>query len=136
MACIDTEIGRLGGMDAVLDLLRKKENGKADPAFAKRIELGTALLVCRIKGRAERVRECGTTTSFSPSDGGAGQISSSASRDDIDTHSIATKDTAWQPTSLSLALDAVQGRPVARLYLEFHRRRGDTGRLHEHSSMM
>ena len=47
-AHVELELRRLGGVDGVINLLRKPSAAESDDAFAGRVELGAALLGCKI----------------------------------------------------------------------------------------
>lgn len=111
MADIELELRRLGGIDGVLNLLHLSAGlGSAGSCCADRIELGAALLACRI-AETRGGKKCGTTTraSSSPCHPRIEGEKRASSRGPMDGSTTTSMDTSWEPKALVFALDALQG---------------------------
>lgn len=67
---LELELRRLGCVDGVLGLLRRRSINESDHVYADRIQLGAALLACKLDLRAAPTK-CGATA-FAAGRGGAG----------------------------------------------------------------
>lgn len=61
---VELELRRLGGINGTIKLLRPPATGESSDIYARRVELATALLACKI-GLDSALKKCGATTSTS-----------------------------------------------------------------------
>lgn len=103
---VELELRRLGGVDGTISLLRQPAVGESSGIYAGRVELGAALLACKIGlGNAHIKRGAITSTSTSAVDGRACQ------QPLVDSNAVTTLRASWEPKALTAVIDALlQGR--------------------------
>lgn len=110
---VDLELRRLGGFSGVFNLLRRRAIavGESDDVYAGRVELGAALLACRIGlGNPHTIRGAITTPSSYEVDGRDCQ-QRQQQQTQVDSSEVKALMATWGSNALAVVLDTLRGRP-------------------------
>lgn len=106
-ADLELELRRLGEINGTINLLRQPAVGESSDVYAGRVELGAALLACKI-GLGNNHTKCGTTTSVS---WGFAVNARDCQPQLVGSSAVATSRESWEPKALTAVINALlQGR--------------------------
>lgn len=100
---VELELRRLGGVDGTINLLRQPAVGESSDTYAGRVELGAALLACKI-GLGDAHTKCGATSAISS---GSGVDGRGCQPQLVDSSAVATLRESWEPRALTAAINAL-----------------------------
>eukprot|EP00903_Cladosiphon_okamuranus_P005904 g5838.t1 len=100
---LELELRRLGGVDGIIKLFRKPALGESSDIYAERVELGAALLACKID-LGNNHPNCGTTTSVS-----SGFVVGTwdCQLQLAGSNAAATLRESWEPKALTVVINAL-----------------------------
>lgn len=99
---VGLELRRLGGVGGAINLLRHPAVDEPRDTYAGRVELGAALLACKI-GLGDTRAKCGAITSISS---GSRVDAWDCQRPLVDSSAVTLKE-SWEPRALAAVINAL-----------------------------